>query len=67
MIHIVNSISPLELIPAIPIETFTENIRPPKAPLIITNVYNTGSVRSEIIDPRASADLYRGLHFPASE
>lgn len=26
-----------------------------------------GSVMSEIIEPRASKDLYRGLHFPASD
>ncbi|KAE9367641.1 hypothetical protein N431DRAFT_494579 [Stipitochalara longipes BDJ] len=26
-----------------------------------------GSVVSELIDPRASKDLYRGLHFPASD
>ncbi|CZR59465.1 related to phytochrome [Phialocephala subalpina] len=26
-----------------------------------------GCVQSEIIDPRASTDIYRGLHFPASD
>ncbi|KAF8855950.1 hypothetical protein BDZ45DRAFT_594901 [Acephala macrosclerotiorum] len=26
-----------------------------------------GCVQSEIVDPRASADIYRGLHFPASD